>query len=390
MVPEDATQKGAGSRVVVVALMNAYTQGLSGGDIWFMEVARRWRDAELIVVTSALGMSTCVGYGVKGRFLITSHESKFGHLTVTYVLRTLRAVRLVNGMGPVDIVYSTSDAPPDVLPALWLRLRRRNVRWIQRIFHVVPAKSERLMAWVVQLAIHSMIRLRVDRVFVDSEVLKAQMIARRLPEPRISVSYPGLKSLSVPERRGRCYTSPTVDRGFDALFVARFHRSKGVFDLPLIWAAVVERVPHARLAMVGYCDDSRLRELEAECERHGVRSAVDILGFVSPDDLEGPYTTARVFVFPSHEEGYGMAISDALCRGLPVVAWDLPTYREHFSDCVVQVPEDDITAFAEAIVCELQGEKAKDWETKRASWLTYQRTWEEVADQEWALTVGSF
>ncbi|MHB8189926.1 MAG: glycosyltransferase family 4 protein [Ferrimicrobium sp.] len=387
-VSEGATPKVPDSPLVVVALMNAYTQGLSGGDVWFMEVVSRWGNVELVVITSALGRLTCLKYGVNARFLLTTHEDQFGHLARTYLLRTFRAMRLINKLGQVDIVYSTSDAPPDVLPAFWFRLRKRDVRWVQRIFHIVPVKSGRVLAGIVQLVMHSAVRLSVDKVLVDSEILKEQMVGRRLPEERISVSYPGVKTPSVREEVDGRHASLALDRGYDALFVARLHKSKGVFDLPLIWAAVMKRLPGARLGIVGHGDEPRLRELKSACELHGVLGAVDILGFVSADDLEHLYRTARMFAFPSHEEGYGMAISEALLRGLPVIAWDLPTYREHFHDYIVQISEGDIMEFAEAVVGKLLDHNLNDKEDGPAIWLAHQRTWDQVADQEWELFVG--
>ena len=37
---------------------------------------------------------------------------------------------------------------------------------------------------------------------------------------------------------------------------------------------------------------------------------------------------ARALLFPSHVEGYGMPLVEALCAGVPVIASDLPVFRE--------------------------------------------------------------
>jgi glycosyltransferase-like protein len=57
-----------------------------------------------------------------------------------------------------------------------------------------------------------------------------------------------------------------------------------------------------------------------------------ILGTVSDDELRGWYNAADAFVFPSVKEGWGLVVLEALAAGLPVVATDLPVFREYLTD----------------------------------------------------------
>lgn len=43
----------------IIAFMNSYTQGMSGGDICFIEIAKRMNQYNKIVVTSLLGKRVC-------------------------------------------------------------------------------------------------------------------------------------------------------------------------------------------------------------------------------------------------------------------------------------------------------------------------------------------
>jgi len=56
-----------------------------------------------------------------------------------------------------------------------------------------------------------------------------------------------------------------------------------------------------------------------------------------------------VFVFPSHEEGYGIAVAEAIAAGKPVVACDLPHYREVFADSLITFPVGDVNALTKRL-----------------------------------------
>lgn len=57
-----------------------------------------------------------------------------------------------------------------------------------------------------------------------------------------------------------------------------------------------------------------------------------LLGTVSDEELQGWYNAADAFVFPSVKEGWGLVVLEAMAAGLPVIATDLPVFREYISD----------------------------------------------------------
>lgn len=82
---------------------------------------------------------------------------------------------------------------------------------------------------------------------------------------------------------------------------------------------------------------------------------VVLLGTVPDTELPAWYAAADVFAFPSAKEGWGLAVLEAMSAGLPVVASDLPVFREYLRpgrDALL-VPVGDAPALAAALAAVL-------------------------------------
>lgn len=89
--------------------------------------------------------------------------------------------------------------------------------------------------------------------------------------------------------------------------------------------------------------------LQAKADQMGVGEYVK---FIGQRENPMPYVKAAdIVVIPSRFEGWGMTLSEALVLGKPVVATDLPVFREQVTDGVngLLCPLDDVDAFAAAI-----------------------------------------
>jgi glycosyltransferase-like protein len=78
---------------------------------------------------------------------------------------------------------------------------------------------------------------------------------------------------------------------------------------------------------------------------------VVLLGTVPDAELPGWYAAADVLAFPSTKEGWGLAVLEAMSARLPVVASDLPVFREYLRPGrdALMVPVDDAAALAAAL-----------------------------------------
>lgn len=75
-----------------------------------------------------------------------------------------------------------------------------------------------------------------------------------------------------------------------------------------------------RLTCVGPGEDTRATRLRAVAQEHGWRDRVRFTGPLTGADLEEIWSGADLHVLASHSETYGMAVAEALARGVPVLA----------------------------------------------------------------------
>jgi glycosyltransferase involved in cell wall biosynthesis len=77
---------------------------------------------------------------------------------------------------------------------------------------------------------------------------------------------------------------------------------------------------------------------------------VRFIGYVSDRKLFGLYKDAQAFIFPSLSEGFGLPGLEAMASGTPVLASDIPVFREVYSDAVLYFNPEDVDDIANKIM----------------------------------------
>jgi len=151
--------------------------------------------------------------------------------------------------------------------------------------------------------------------------------------------------------------SPATER-FDGVFIGRMVVEKGIYDLIPIWKHVVEKKSDARLAVIGA--ESKLEQWLSEVKRENLEKNIVYLGSIKDDErVYGLLKSAKVFVFPSHIEGFCIVVGEAMVAGLPVVCWDIPALKEVYgkSPAVKFLPKGRLEDFSKEICHLLTDEK---------------------------------
>jgi glycosyltransferase-like protein len=119
-------------------------------------------------------------------------------------------------------------------------------------------------------------------------------------------------------------------------------------------AAVPARVVLAVVGGHSFQDHAWYRDaVLAELPALGLELGRDVVlvGTVPDEEMTAWYHAADVFAFPSVKEGWGLVVLEALAAGLPVVATDIPVFREYLAsgESALLVPPDDDAALADAL-----------------------------------------
>lgn len=102
------------------------------------------------------------------------------------------------------------------------------------------------------------------------------------------------------------------------LFLSRLAHKKGLDYLADAFALLHERMPDVELVVAGP-DDGQRADFEARIAAHGVGVRVHLVGPQYGADKLAVLRDAAVFCLPSRQEGFSIAITEALAIGLPVV-----------------------------------------------------------------------
>jgi L-malate glycosyltransferase len=128
-------------------------------------------------------------------------------------------------------------------------------------------------------------------------------------------------------------------------FVGRFEERKGVFDLARAWPRVADALPHAHLVIVGKGpQEAEFRAAMAGAPRvHWLGFRTDVAPIMAALDL---------LAFPSHWEGFGLVLVEAMLATTPIVACNTSNIPEIVTDAVEGrlVNAQDPEMLAEALI----------------------------------------
>lgn len=172
--------------------------------------------------------------------------------------------------------------------------------------------------------------------FTAGEIVRRLDVAR----DRISIVSPG-----APAWAPRAEPHP----GGPILFMGTLEPRKNVGALLRAYARLIETVPSApRLVLAGTVTPAAEGWLR-DIAQPPLKGRVEHLGYVEPGRRRDLYASASMLVLPSHLEGFGLPVLEAMAVGVPVIVSRRGALPEIGGEAALTIEPDDIDGLAAAM-----------------------------------------
>ena len=370
---------------------------ITGGPVRFHEIALRWTrlgrcEQQLLTTAGGEGMLRRMGctlpmHRVRAS-LVARREWFRAQRLWSYLLASWCAPRVVRRLPPADVVITVSDYFCDIVPALAAKRRAPGSRWIAWVHHqeLPPAQRpgnrwQNMLAWQMQQWSFRRIARSADQAWVlDSDAgdqVRAQLLALGMPAERIRSMRNGIDQQVI------CAVPEPAQKRVDAIMVG-VRPNKGLHDIIPVWQEVQRLRPGTTLRLMGGMSGEQAT-LE-EIRRCGLERVIEVFrapgGYLPPAEYYAKLKDGRVLFAPSHEEGWGIAVCEAMACGVPVVAWDLPVYRRIYGQAFRAVPCFDHAVFARQLVDMLENATAFQQQLHAGLQTAERYAWEAIARED--------
>jgi glycosyltransferase involved in cell wall biosynthesis len=153
-----------------------------------------------------------------------------------------------------------------------------------------------------------------------------------------------------------------------ALFMGRIHPKKGCDLLIEAFANVLGQRSDWQLVLAGPDQVGWREELSCRATQLGLAPRLTWTDMLSGAMKWGAIRAAEIFVLPSHQENFGIAVAEALAAGVPVLVSDkVNIWREIDADGAGVVSEDTLRGTCKALQSYVEMSVAKKLAMRRAA-----------------------
>jgi glycosyltransferase involved in cell wall biosynthesis len=332
----------------MLVIINGWTTRIAGGDYHTLRVAQNWSENnEISYLISRLGYNYSKDM-LKGKALIldSGFDSEASNPFRVIVMYGARIVRLFVSPPPLetyDVVVASSHFLADVLPALYVRSKNPSCTLVG-YWHGLPIKQSSPWRYALRqlndALSAALLRRNFNLIFAINQSVKSLLVSHGVDAQKIRITNNGTDPVSLPS-----HPKPAI---FDACYVGRLERIKGIFDLVAIWGDVCSRMPDAKLAIVG--DGSEKDRLTNLIEAEHLTDNITLCGYVEEQRKFAIMLRSKLFLMPSYADDWGIAILDAMSCGVPAIVYETPALRTVWGDDVTFVPAGDTASFGRTIL----------------------------------------
>lgn len=280
------------------------------------------------------------GHGVHTAFCETVHGlQNAGAEVINNSLFTPADIRHIHTVGPYSLAHllvgsgkkivSAHIVPESLVGSLigaswWLPVARAYLRWFYNRADTVIAVSDETKDVLKRLGVKRPIEVVYN--MIDTSVYQSTPKERQALRDKLG--YGGKDVIVV--SNGQVQPRKRVD-----LFL---QMAASLPSVKFIW---VGGLPFGKVA----ADASKMQQLIDQAPEN-----VTFTGVVSLPEVRDYFAISDIFVFPSDQETFGLAVVEAAASGLPVVLRDISDYDNTFRPDAVMVHEDAFVSAIERLI----------------------------------------
>lgn len=384
-------------RTIKFISLASHGKGISGGDRIWIEFVRFWQkktEINLVTWDQGLAMFRRQQVSEPDRLHITLINSRLfkAPFLISYITRIVKSIAwaFTTSVNKPEIIYSSSEFWMDSLPAFILKMRNKQNKWVASWYQTAPGflkgfsdtkrgesyKFSSFLYWLAQLPIKPLIVHFADFILVNNEDERKQF--PQISQNRILVVLGAVRLDQIKKWQKKNQSSKKI---YEVVFQGRFHPQKGVEELIDIWGRVCKKLPNATLVMIG--DGPLMKKVKQKIQQLKLEKNIVIKGYLfDGEEKYRVFAQSKIVVHPSFYDSGGMASAEAMAFGLPVVGFDLLSYKTYYPYGMVTVKKGDLAIFARTIIDLLANSKKRNLIGKEGmNYLFETSSWSKRADE---------
>ena len=370
---------------------NLYT----GGDIRGKIIADFFRK-EKGFTTEIVAPEISLAIFKKYKTIIIGHnhlEKKFNHNTLftAFTLFISRTIELIYQQSIIqtNIIYCTGDFFCNIIPSFIIKILRPKTKFIVCVHHIndnpFRRKSNSFLANTISFLIQRfsffLIKINSDLIFVVNNQVKKYFINKGYKQP-IFITGNGLDTKLIETQINSLADIKATNH---ISYFGRLSPTKGTLDLPEVLSKVLKTYPNIHLDLVGIALPEIKKPLIQKFTKYKCKGHYTIHDFVENKiDVFKIILKSKIIIFPSYEEGWGISLFESIMTRRPVVAYNLPIFKDLFKDKLATAPIGNINILTKKVLYFLKNYNSTvtDKYINECHSIAKQYDWKNVYDSE--------
>ncbi len=347
--------------------------GISGGESCMVQTIKYLAANKIsnVIVTNQKGLKVYSSLGVKeGKYIeykiVKSINNDDNSLLIffSYILATFRSAKLLKKfkLQKDDRLICHSYFFPNSI-STYLLARRYSKPKVFYWYHAVAPpilkgyKGEFTNAYNIPTltTIHNSFNQYLYRlltlksgVIININPFYTQYLKKRFPKNKLFT----LKYFSIVNASAKIVSK----KKYDICWIGRFQELKGLDDFIKILTIVKRKYPKLKVVLIGGGNENSTNKFQKNIKAKRLNRTVNYKGFIITNKRFNFLSRSKVFAMTSIHESFGIVNIEAMKLGIPVVAFDLPTFKI-FKRGIVKVPILDHEKFADQLLRLIKNEK---------------------------------